>query len=66
MVVEKIGATMSYGCYQGYFHCDVWKCPRCGKRVLVPADVEVFDPEFRPEYDFREEMVRDVVDSSEH
>ena len=53
MEVEKIGVKVRPKGYEGAFHADLLKCPKCGSEVLVLADTE--DPSCigqKVDYDF--------------
>ena len=52
MKVKKMGVTLRYGYYAGYFRGDLYKCPNCGHEVITGLGSEIFDPEYKVDYDF--------------
>ena len=47
------GVKVRYGKYTGYFHADLYRCPRCGREIITGfGDAEVFDGV--PDYDYGE------------
>ncbi len=51
---EKNGVTVRFGFYAGYHKADLWVCPECNKKVLMGWSAEIFDPDFKPDYNFSE------------
>ena len=49
---KKNGVKVRYGYYSGYFHADLFECPKCGYKVLTGFSEEIFDPEAAVDFDF--------------
>ena len=55
MMVKRTGVKVRYGYYRGYFHADLYVCPKCGKEVITGfGSKEVYDPKVEVDYDFGE------------
>jgi len=52
MKVKKMGVTVRFEYYAGYFRGDLYYCPKCGYEVISGLGAEIFDPYYKVDYDF--------------